>query len=217
MLNKTLFTIMTIALVIAVVVGVFFRQTYTNVTADSNGMENFSVALWDFDISPSLIEAMREDLPESNFIIRAKSDGEKEFTFRNNTQFVEILEVYRGEGLDIGERIGITSHRWLFFFDDMTANVSFINVMQPGEEYLIFLEEEIDLVQKKDRLFVVPELIVSPIFNYEDKSHTIINVPEENRYVPYKDVKGNEFFVSSEEALEALMDVKHELLERYPR
>lgn len=218
MFNKGLSLIMIMALVLAVAIGLFFQQTYTNVTAEENVMENFSVALWDVEMSPTLIEVMKEDLPNSNLIIRAKSEGKMGYTFKNNKQYVEVLEVYQGDELKAGDQIAVTSHWWLFFFENMSANMGFINVMQPDNEYLIFLEGKLETDDpKEDNIYLLPDLIVNPIFNYQDKKHTIVEVPLDYTYVPYTKVKDNEFFVTSEEALKALMEVKHEFLQKYPR
>lgn len=209
------------ALVIAIIVGVIFRQTYTNVTAEPNVLDNFSVALWDFDmVSPDFLQLIGENLSSSNLIIRAKSDGEMKYSFKNNKQYIEVIEVYKGDELNAGDQIAVTSHSWLFFFDEMRANVGFVNVMQPGHEYLIFLDQQLETLEtEKDTIYLLQESIISPIFNYEDQGNDkIISIDDPyDRYVPYEEVKDNEFFVSSEEALEALMELKHELLEQYSK
>ena len=219
MLNKILSAVMITAIIVAIIIGLFFRQTYTNITAEPNFMENhFSVALWDLDMSPSLIDTMRNDLPNSNLIIRAKSEGPMDYTFKNNKQHIEVVEVYQGDDVDVGDQIAITLEGWMFFFDDMTANLNFVNVMQPDHEYLIFLDQKIDSPDpKENNIYSLGQLIIPGIFNYEDQNHTIINVPEDYPYVPYREVKDNEFFISSEKALEALMELKHEFLQQYPR
>ncbi|WP_157065217.1 hypothetical protein [Amphibacillus sediminis] len=217
MLNKILLSLLGGAIVVAAGTGIFFRQTYTNVTAEANPLEHFSVALWDFDMSPNLIESMRKELPKSKSIIRVSANGAMDYTFKNNIQFVEIEEVYRSSELKRGDQIGVMSTDWCLFFDNMSANLNFINVMQPGEEYLIFLDEQLETLDPEEKIYLLPEFIIPPIFNYQDKDHTILSVTEDDRYVPYVSVKDNEFFVSSDEALAALMALKHELLEQYPK
>ncbi|MGG0717216.1 hypothetical protein ABE096_06400 [Robertmurraya massiliosenegalensis] len=218
MWNKLLSLTMLTALIVAVLLGLFFRQTYTNVTATSNVIDNFSVALWDVDMSPTLVQTMREDLPNSNFIVRVKSNGQMDYTFKNNKQYVEVLEVFQGDGLQLGDQIAITLLDWMLFFDDMTANLNFVNLMHPGQEYLIFLERKLDtLDSNENNIYLLPGLIIPPIFNYEDKEHSIFQVSEDDRYVPYVKVKDNEFFVSSEKSLDMLLELKHELLQKYPK
>lgn len=216
MLNKILSALIIIGLITAIAVGLFYRQSYTNITAEAQFMENhFEVALWNLDIAPTLPETMVSELPNSEIVIRAKSLGNK-FTFKNILQQVEVQEVYQGEGLEKGDTISVTNVGWGLFFDDMTANLNFVNLMQPGEGYLIFLDGKLENPEG-DNIYMLPDLIIPPIFNYEDQEHVILNVPEDNPYVPYEKVRNNEFFVSSEESLEALLEAKHALLEKYPK
>lgn len=218
MLNKILSIIMIIAFIGAIVTGYVMKGTYSNVTAASTVMDNFTVALWDFDMSPNIIQTMKNDLPESNLIIRVVSEGETSFSFKNNKQYVKVVEVYKGNELSVGDEIAVTTLGWRFFFDDMSANLGFVNFMQPENEYLIFLDRKIDsLDPKEDNIYLIPDLIIPPIFNYQDKNHTIINVHKDDRNVPYEVVKENEFLVSSVEALNELTKLKHEFLQKYPQ
>ncbi|KPB06043.1 hypothetical protein [Bacillus sp. CHD6a] len=218
MLNKILSMIMILAFIGATITGYVMKDTYSNVTATSTVMDNFTVALWDFDMSPTIIQTMKNDLPHSNLIIRVVSEGETSFSFKNNKQYVKVLEVYKGDEVRVGDEIAVTSLSWQLFFDDMSANLNFVNFMQPQNEYLIFLDRKLDsLDPNEDNIYLLPDLIIPPIFNYQDKSHKIINVPKENRYVPYEEVKENEFLVSSEEALNELTKLKHKLIQQYPQ
>lgn len=210
---------MGVLIVGAIIVGAIFRSTYTNITTESDFMENhFSVALYDFDMSPDLITFMREDLPISNIIIRVRAQGIREYEFESVKQLVEVLEVYHGDELSVGDEIYVRLKNAFLNFDWMTVNMGFVNFMRSDDEYLLFLERKFDSPDpKEENHYIFSELIIPGIFNYQDLDHTIIETSKGNRYVPYKDVKDNEFFVSSEEALAALLDLKHELLEAYPR
>lgn len=204
-------------MIVAGGIGLFFRQTYTDVSANENMLEQFTVALWDLDLSPTLIDTMRQVLPDSPIIIRAKSDGRTHYTFKNFYQNVIVEEVYQGKDIAVGDQISIMDFSWYVVFDNMSINASFINLMQSNEEYLIFLEKKLDTIHPDDQIYLTNDLIMPPIFNYEDKEHEILSVTDEDLYVPYSSVKYNEFFVSSEEALIELMVLKHELLAQYPR
>ncbi|MCZ0704198.1 hypothetical protein J2T56_002494 [Natronobacillus azotifigens] len=217
MLNKILFSLIGLTLLVASGTGLFFRQTYTNVSADENMLDHFSVALWDFDYSPNLINIMNQTVEDSPIIIRAKSEGKTKYTFQNFTQEIIVEEVYRGDGLKVGDQIEIIDFNWHVIFDNMSVNASFINLMQPNNEYLIFLDNKLNTFNSDEKIYQTPSLIIPPIFNYEDKEHVILSVTEDNLYVPYKSVKENEFFVSSEESLAKLIDFKHEVLQKYPK
>ena len=218
MFNKISSIIVVVSLFIAITIGIIFRQTYTNITAQPNPLENFSVALFDTDMGPeNLMDIMRDELPDSNMIIRAKSFGEIDFRFKRNNQLIEVLEVYKGDELEVGDEIWVTASSWGLFFDDMTANLTFVNVMKPDQEYLIFLDEKVETMDDEEVVYSIPSFIIPPIFSYSDHDNKILNVSENNRYVPYKEVKDNEFFVSSKEALEGILSLKDEMLELYPR
>lgn len=217
MYNKLCSILVVVALFITIIIGIIYRQSYTNITAQPNPLENFSVALWDVNIGPpNLMDILRDELPESQFIIRAKSLGQIDYVYKAKKQLVEVLEVYKGDELEVGDVIWVVAGGPLFF-EVMTANMGFVNVMEANQEYLIFLEEKIETMNKNEVVYGVPGFIISPIFSYNDYDHEILSVSEDNRYVPYKEVKDNEFFVSSEEALQALMNLKHDLLQLYPR
>lgn len=58
--------------------------------------------------------------------------------------------------------------------------------------------------------------IVAPVFCYEDSQNVILPVPSGNTYVPYKEVQGNEFFVTSQESLDMILALKDEFIQKYP-
>ena len=70
----------------------------------------------------------------------------------------------------IGEQIYITRASWCLFFDDMTANLGFVNTMRHGQYYLIFLEGKVEL----------PEAQKSPTNIYYD---AYLNYCVKNRIV----------------------------------
>ena len=44
----------------------------------------------------------------------------------------------------------------------------------------------------------------------------IVPVPLGNTYVPYSDVRDNEFFVTSQESLDMILGLKDEYIQKYP-
>ena len=58
--------------------------------------------------------------------------------------------------------------------------------------------------------------IVAPVFCYEYSQNVILPVPSGNTYVPYKEVQGNEFFVTSQESLDMILALKDEFIQKYP-
>lgn len=217
MLNKILSVLTIMGLIIAIVIGIYFRQSYTNITAEANFLEkHFNIAVLENDVYPELAQDMKKELPNSNMIIRAKSLG-SHFKFKCYLQYVEVLDVYKGEELKKGDKIAVGyEERWTLYYENMQANLNYINLMQPGEDYLIFLDRKLEN-PFENNIYLVKDFLVPPIFNYQDKENVIIsNVPEDN-LIPYEKVKNNEFFVSSNETLQSLMETKHELLKKYSK
>ena len=58
----------------------------------------------------------------------------------------------------------------------------------------------------------------TPIFCYEDfGTMEVVSCDGFGTYVPYSQVSGNEFFSTSQEGLERMLELKHSLLEQYPK
>lgn len=93
-------------------------------------------------------------------------------------------------------------------------------MLEAGTEYLVFVEDVLeDLRGDLPALKVYDDGRVStvPVFCYEERQNVVIPLTEDPTYVPYKGVKGNEFFVTSEEGLKMLEESKARLLSLYPR
>lgn len=93
-------------------------------------------------------------------------------------------------------------------------------MLEASTEYPVFVEDVLeDLRGDLPALKVYDDSRVStvPVFCYEERQNVVIPLTENPTYVPYKDVKGNEFFVTSEEGLKMLEESKARLLSLYPR
>ena len=158
-----------------------------------------------------------------NYIIRVKAVEEPEFKFLRTAQKVEIQQVYGGEGIQVGDTIEVmVSGNALFFEDEESTtqshiNVGFANKMEVGKDYLVFLNRKLVSLDNSEIIYVSPEMIFTGIFAYEEKENKIVDsITESGHFAKYTDVKDNEFFAASEEALNYLLDLKKELIEKYP-
>lgn len=218
-MSRRLKIVLILTILASVATGLYKKQSYTNITAETNFMDYFTVAQLDTEmISDNFGEILRGELSNSNIIIRARATGNTTHHYRLNEQYVEILEIYRGDNhLGIGDVVGVISGGWLFFYDDMSANMGFVNFMEEDGEYLIFLEGKVDTLDPLDNVYAVVDSIISPVFNYENKDNIIAETEGEMNYVPFSEVKQNEFFVNSNEVLEMLMSLKQDLLVKFPQ
>ncbi len=100
-----------------------------------------------------------------------------------------------------------------------SVECSFVNVMEPGEEYLIFLSgKKLNLSGTNIPLYEVysgPAL--ASVFLYGEREYTTVELDENasHTYVPYIEAKGNEMFSETEAGYEAWLELKEKLFEKY--
>jgi len=213
-----LLVIVTLILLIpSAVIGGLSKSSYTNITAEKEPLHFFSVGLISDNLLEKTISLMEEDLDNCNYILRVKAERDQEFIFLLTKQCVMVQEIYKGEGLKTGEKIEITKNSSYIFYDQMGINMAFVNAMKPGEEYLVFLDSKIDALDPNDNVYITPEYLIAPIFSYNARENTIATPKsKENSSVPYSEVQENEFFVTSQQGIEKLNQLKEVLFLRYP-
>lgn len=244
---KKLSVFIIIIVFVSAVIGIVARQTHSNISAMDIPLEQFHVAMLDGDFAVTLAENMKEQLfeqaseistenlseeeqweydmaknREANYILRVVPIENMEVIFMDTLQKVEVLEVYRGDGLAIGDEIFITAYSGLTQVNQSTdigvintVNMGFVNELKSGEEYLVFLNSKINTVDSKEIVYQAPEYIITPFFSCTERDNNIaITESEESTYVSYSEVSSNEFFVSSQLGIEALNDLKSYLLNK---
>lgn len=141
--------------------------------------------------------------------------------FKTLRQPVEIVHILKGSDLideTIGEQIYITRASWCLFFDDMTANLGFVNTMRHGQYYLIFLEGKVELPEAQKsptNIYYLCNTIVTPVFSYTEGEDVVIPIDTVPTYVPYAEVENNTFFAASQRSREALELLRNELTAVY--
>lgn len=207
--------------VFSMICGIGMKSTYTDITADSDYTGNMKVAELPEELAKSVTDNMKNILPESKYIIRAKATGEERHIFHLFMQKVEIQQIYKSEGetnLEEGQCIYITKAGWRCYFDEMSVEYGFVNKMQEGKEYLIFLDHKADSTLDRDVEYDVYDLgehIIDPVFCYDDMQNQAFPVRGENTYVDYKEVCGNEFFGCTDTSIEYMISLKKEMIEKY--
>ena len=223
-MRKILLITTSLLCVIAATIGLFQRQTYTNITAKADYMDHFKIAILGDGFAEDLPDFLMTELPNAKYIVRVKAKGKVEHLFEANKEQVEVLEVYKGNDIHVGNDIFILHGRFCFNIKFKSSRVTsvelgFVNFMKKGDEYLVFLDQKAMTANPDDNnnypLF--GGFIIAPIFNYEDKENNLIKTSDDNPYVPYKEVRQNEFFVRSNERLQKLENLKHNLIKKYPK
>lgn len=217
-----IYAVITIAIcVFCAFVGVKVKSTYTNITQNPNFIMNMKVAELPEELAKDVTNDMKERLTDSDFIIRVRATGEERYIFHAFMQKAEVLQIYQSEdnGPKENQYIYVTKAGWRCYFDEMSVEYGFVNKMQEGKEYLIFLDHKEDSSLDKDveyDVYDLGEYIIDPIFCYDEIQNKTVPTYGESTYVNYKDVCDNEFFVCTDEGMEYVLELKREMIEKYP-
>ncbi len=221
MKSRIITVIVLTVFLVAGIFGVVRRQTYTDIVSEDNYMDKLHVALLKEKNTISCCDALAVELPNAPIILKVKCVGEMEYVFKAGQQPVLVEEVYQGSELIGEEEIYIYSERWtvIMLSAPNSAERGYVNVMESGEEYLVFLTGKKVKVHGTDVVAyeVFSDLLLLPIFLYGEREHTTVEVDEyvSGTYVPYSKVKGNEMFTETEAGYKAWMKLKEMLFEKY--
>lgn len=209
---KKLPMITLVIIIIELIIGVICRTTFTNY----NDLKYYNVALIEEEFLQDIQENLDEQYEKSKYIVKVKCISDVTFSFLRTYQLVEIEKVFKGSELTKGEQINVSTYSSRIYFDDMSVNMGFVNAMNKGEEYLVFLSEVKKSEEYATQIYLTPETIVTPIFAYDNHQNAIVPAKyEDYLIVNYTDVENNEFFATSEEGVSILNDVKQRLIRKY--
>lgn len=214
---RTIALLTAVLFAIAAVIGLVNRSSFTNYTAE--GLESFNVAVASDELIDRALDGIEADLSNSRYILRVRADSGMQYTFKCTEEPVTVLEVYKGDGVQVGEQIKIVRDNSRIFFDETREiNMNFVNEMKAGDEYLVFLSTHLESKAiNNQNVYMTSEFLITPIFSYSDRENTPV-VPEDMSYtvVPYTEVENNEFFAVTQYGIDRLNELKAKLLEQYP-
>lgn len=196
------------------------KQTYTDITSEENYLDKMYVALLPEELTISDCKRLEEEMQHAPIVVKGKAIGTREEVFGTSQQKIEITKVFRGEDLQIGNEIYVCSENDnIIFWDEInTAECSFVNVMKKEKEYLVFLSGEIKTPYIQLPVYkYYGDTLILPAMCYDDENmeQKIVPIGKENTYVPYLEVKNNEFFGVTEKAHEAWRQLKDKMFEVY--
>ena len=145
--------------------GIFGRgklATYTNITVDPNFINDFSVAEIPTSFAIQDCEILKKTLPESPIILKVTPVDTPEFFFKGWQQKVRIEQVFLGENLASGSEIYITFDRWKVYVVRKEMDLSFVNFMKDGADYLIFYLSQLDIQKMEQKYFNYPKIMLLP-------------------------------------------------------
>lgn len=215
---KGLYIFTIVVIVIAAIWGISKRPSYTNVISTDDFLEQMVVAELPEELAANICNEMEDVLAGTPIILRVKSMKDMEYFFMSGIQRVLVKEIYKGNEIQVGQELYLNFPRWSIIMTEEydTVQCGFVNVMKENREYLVFLNNPYEgLNGEKVYPFMVDGYVV-PMFCYTDSENVIISVDEGSpTYVPYSLVKENEFFVTSENALQTLLKFKSRIIDKY--
>lgn len=218
MKQKQVLSMIAALLGISVCIGVYKKPTYTDISQDDSYLESIYVAEIPENYAVSASEELSEKLPQMPVIAKVTAVGAAEHLAGASRQMVRVKTVYKGEGLEEGQLIYLTCDRWSLslFGEPHSIERGFVNILNTGEDYLIFADEQVDGLGEKMPIYsLYDESVIAPVFSFEERSSVIVDVTGLSTYVPYYQVRENEFFAESQEALNAMETLKEKMLEIY--
>lgn len=217
MLKRILVMLMSIAYIAAVFAGLNVKKTFTEINKLDNKLDFFEVGIIERQLAEIIADDMRNTLVDNSaYILKVKSVGNLELDYLCATEPVEVVDVYKGDNINKGDKISVfrSSSRLFYQLNGFNSiNMDFVNAMKNGDEYLIFLEKKIDDAS----VYRTVTGIIAPIFSIKDRKNTISKSLHTDgcMSVPYGDVKDNEFFVADEGALNVLINFKKNMISEF--
>ena len=198
--------------------GMFEKRTYTNIAEDKSYLDEIYVAQLPENICLDEAENLSKSLPQAPVILRVSVLGDVEHIGGTSRQLVKVEEVYKGMDLKVGQEIYITCSRWSLslYSEPYSLERGFVNIMKVGEEYLAFIENQVDGLGERTPIYqVYVENAFTPIFSYQEHENKIFETGSESTYVKYNQVRENEFFAATQKGMDALVRLKNEMIEKY--
>ncbi len=219
------FGITAIAFIITVCIGLYNKSFFTDYNEEEDPINHFLVALLPDEFAVRQVEVMDEMLDLSKIILAVQCEDTFTYRFASTTQKVRILSVFKGEGLAEGDTIEIARAGTLISVSEElreqpgkgVINMGFVNEMIPGKTYLVFLHRQLQTWNEKSVIYIQSDrFLVAPIFCYEEIENTLaVPLDNETTYVNYDSVRNNEFFLSSEEAVQRFTELKRKFISKY--
>ena len=177
--------------------------------------DNFEIGLLSENTALNIEQYAENSLEDnSRYILKVTPTDKVRFSFLCYTEPVEILEIYKGDDLQIGEEIEIFRNSSTIFWDlndTDCANMGFVNLMNESEEYLVFLDKKIE----DKPVYKTTYCVVAPIFSYTHHDNLVVNGKNNSSSIEYINVKNNEFFVGDDYSLNALERAKEKFILKY--
>lgn len=216
-MKKLLSVISVFLIILPYSIGLICRSSYTDVSKSTNPFDSFEVGLLSEFSSQYLEEYFNNSLEnESKYILKVKATGKINFSFKCYSETVSVMEVYKGEEMSNNQEIEIVRNSSTIYWNMNNANcinTGFVNKLNAGEEYLIFIGEKLDCSYKT--IYKTTPCEVAPIFSYTHHDNSVAQGKNGISSIGYTKVKENEFFIKDEYSLNVLEKSKKKFISKY--
>ena len=206
------------------IIGLYSKASYADFNEESNPMERFTVGLLTEEMCERQIDLMRSTLDDSKYIVAARIADDFRFLPSCTTQSIEIVKVFKGDSLSVGETIDIVFSQEIFWNEESAAadtayiNMGFTNKLAVGETYLLFLDSEIETFNGSRMFIKLDKYLLMPVFSYDHEKIGWAQSENEDPEVyecRYMAVSELDYFLSSEKSADELKALRKEIIEKY--
>ena len=206
------------------IIGLYSKASYADFNEESNPMERFTVGLLTEEMCERQIDLMRSTLDDSKYIVAARIADDFRFLPSCTTQSIEIVKVFKGDSLSVGETIDIVFSQEIFWNEESATadtayiNMGFANKLAVGETYLLFLDSEIETFNGSRMFIKLDKYLLMPVFSYDHENIGWAQSENEDPEVyecRYMAVSELDYFLSSEKSADELKALRKEIIEKY--
>lgn len=214
--------IMGAAVIALIIVAVFTRSSFKDTYASQK--DEFFVPYYCEELI-GMLKPTEKRLLKSKNVFVGKATGNLKFVYRNLIQEIVVTKNISGvKNLKPGDKIWVTgyggsrdveSNKTYEWQDKASIDISFMNYMQKGNEYLIFAKKKLayDLSLGK-KVYILNDDAITMMYSNltSDKSYVCKNCIDGKDLptdVRYKEVKNSEFFSNSQKVLDRMYEIKH--------
>ena len=206
------------------IIGLYSKASYADFNEESNPMERFTVGLLPEEMCERQIDLMRSTLDDSKYIVAARIADDFRFLPSCTTQSIEIVKVFKGDSLSVGETIDIVFSQEIFWNEESATadtayiNMGFANRLAVGETYLLFLDSEIETFNGSRMFIKLDKYLLMPVFSYDHEKIGWAQSENEDPEVyecRYMAVSELDYFLSSEKSADELKALRKEIIEKY--
>ena len=206
------------------IIGLYSKASYADFNEESNPMERFTVGLLTEEMCERQIDLMRSTLDDSKYIVAAIIADDFRFLPSCTTQSIEIVKVFKGDSLSVGETIDIVFSQEIFWNEESATadtayiNMGFANKLAVGETYLLFLDSEIETFNGSRMFIKLDKYLLMPVFSYDHEKIGWAQSENEDPEVyecRYMAVSELDYFLSSEKSADELKALRKEIIEKY--